>query len=85
MLSQYPIINADKCVKCKLCIEVCPTNAIHIPAKSSCAKCVKYCVTMQVPCAPEKLIFDYDQCTACGNCLPACPEQAIYWFFPENK
>ena len=76
---RFPAIDALKCNRCATCIEACPREAILSQLNTSCAKCVKYCITMQVPCAPEHIIFNYDRCDSCGLCVSACPQEAIYW------
>lgn len=34
---------------------------------------------MEVPCQPEKLIFDHEKCNECGQCIKACSRQALHW------
>ncbi|MCP3965943.1 MAG: hypothetical protein GY718_06240 [Lentisphaerae bacterium] len=53
---------------------------IDFALNTTCAKCVKYCSIMEVPCQPPNIIFNYKQCNSCGLCLKMCPEKAIYWF-----
>ncbi len=74
-----PVIDAAKCNRCNTCVDVCPRNAIHEPADTTCAKCIKYCFSMEVPCMPEHLAFAYDLCIRCGLCVAACPQKAIAW------
>jgi Pyruvate/2-oxoacid:ferredoxin oxidoreductase delta subunit len=81
---KLPVIDSLICKNCKKCIEVCPNNAIKAVWKNSCAKCVKYCLTMRVPCNPEKIIFDYEHCDNCGICIETCTENAIYWYSLEQ-
>ena len=81
---RLPAIDALKCNRCATCIEACPREAILSPLNTSCAKCVKYCITMQVPCAPEHIIFNYDRCDSCGLCVSACPKEAIYWITQDR-
>ena len=75
-----PAVYASKCNSCYSCVEACPRKAILIPVNTTCAKCVKYCLTMEVPCSPELVVFSYDLCDGCGICVDACPHGAIYWF-----
>lgn len=75
-----PAVDAAKCNSCYSCVEACPRNAILVPMNTTCAKCVKYCLTMEVPCSPEHVVFSYDLCDGCGICVEACPRDAIYWF-----
>jgi len=79
---KLPVIDFEICVLCKKCIESCPLKAIIEPMNTSCAKCIKYCLSMAVPCKPDNLIFNYELCDECGQCVTECPENAIYWFYP---
>lgn len=81
---KLPVIDFLKCKKCNKCIEACPNNAIIEPLNTSCSKCIKYCILMEVPCSPKNLIFDYELCDTCGLCIKACPDKAIYWYLPKN-
>ncbi|MBN1498061.1 MAG: 4Fe-4S binding protein [Spirochaetes bacterium] len=78
--TKFPAIDPKLCKKCNRCIEICPKNAIRESSNNCCAKCVKYCMTMEVPCSPELIVFDYELCDSCGECMSACPHDAIYWF-----
>jgi len=78
------VIDFTKCKKCNKCIEACPNKAMIVSFNSSCAKCVKYCSVMEVPCHPKEIIFQYEQCDACGICLKTCPENAIYRITPKK-
>jgi Pyruvate/2-oxoacid:ferredoxin oxidoreductase delta subunit len=77
---KVPIINESKCINCDKCITACPKNAICKKANYNCSKCIKYCLSIKVPCNPEHYIFCYEQCDACGLCIPACPVDAIIWY-----
>jgi hypothetical protein len=35
-----------------------------------CAKCVKYCSTMEVPCEPARIAICAERCDGCGSVLP---------------
>jgi Pyruvate/2-oxoacid:ferredoxin oxidoreductase delta subunit len=78
--TRLPVIDFSLCNECNRCIETCPHKAIVEHMNYSCSKCIKYCVTMNVPCSPKKIIFTYELCDACGLCIPACPVHAIQWF-----
>ena len=82
---KYPAIDFTKCIKCEKCIEVCPSRAIFMSPNYCCAKCVKYCLSMKVPCHPKEIIVSNERCTGCGICIDTCPEKAIYWSIPENN
>lgn len=73
MTEKLPVIDFFKCKKCMKCIETCPGRGVIEPMNTSCSKCIKYCISIQVPCSPENLIFVYDFCDACGLCVETCP------------
>ena len=75
-----PFIDVAKCINCEECITVCPTNAICKQYSYSCSKCIKYCLSLEVPCNPDHYIFCYEQCDTCGLCVTACSVDAINWF-----
>ena len=81
---KLPVIDFTKCRKCKKCIDACPNRAIIMTTNYCCAKCVKYCLTMKVPCHPKEIIFLNERCNKCGNCIDACSEKAISWFMPKD-
>jgi Fe-S-cluster-containing hydrogenase component 2 len=77
--ASLPVIDADKCTDCRECISVCPRDAIFEPLDVCCAKCMKYCMTMEVDCKREKPAIAVERCDGCGLCLPICPASAITW------
>lgn len=76
---RLPVIDASKCIDCEKCVAVCPENAIYKIVDVACAKCIKYCISMEVPCNPAHYIFCYDLCDACGKCVISCPSEVIHW------
>lgn len=74
-----PVIDTAKCTKCNLCFNICPKKAIVKASNNACAKCIKYCISMKVPCNPHYYVFCYEKCDACGLCIIACQNKAIYW------
>ncbi len=74
-----PAIDTTMCTNCKSCIVCCPTKAIQEPLNYSCAKCIKYCMTLDVPCRPAGVIIRYELCDGCGLCILSCPNDAIHW------
>lgn len=72
-----PIIDFSKCVKCEMCIKACPHDVIKREDLNTCAKCIKYCITLDVPCKGNEYVFDYDRCDSCGKCIEACVHGAI--------
>ena len=55
------IINQEKCIRCKLCIEVCPVNMIGINKNGV------------VNFLPDRAKI----CLECGQCMNVCPTDAI--------
>jgi Pyruvate/2-oxoacid:ferredoxin oxidoreductase delta subunit len=78
-VSQLPVIDNSKCTKCDDCYIICPLGAIVKSSNTACAKCIKYCISMKVPCDPLNYVFCYEKCDSCGLCVSACKSEAIYW------
>jgi len=72
-----PCIAHALCDGCGICIVQCPTRALIEPGNTGCAKCVKYCLTMEVPCLPARVVVIDALCDGCGVCASACPHHAI--------
>jgi ferredoxin len=71
------IIDQHLCVKCGKCAEVCPDGAVLRKKNDFCSRCIRYCMTLEVPCNPLSFFIDNEKCTNCGLCVDACPERAI--------
>ena len=71
------VLDTAKCTSCGMCVSSCPFHAIEEPMNFCCAKCVKYCSTMEVPCEPARIAICAERCDGCGLCIPCCPNQAI--------
>ena len=82
---KIPIVDTEICKNCKACIDICPNSAISSARKDTCSKCMRYCLVYEVPCKPEKIVFDYEYCDSCGQCIDVCPEKAIRWFTVKNN
>lgn len=54
----------SKCIGCKICTRVCPSNAIEIERVSETEKVFQAFVRM-------------DRCIFCGQCVDSCPKQAL--------
>jgi len=80
-----PVIDSSTCKRCDFCMTVCPRAAIQKAKSNACAKCIGYCLTMNVPCNPMHYVISYDQCDSCGLCVSTCPHEAIYWFSPPGN
>ncbi len=74
------VINFARCEKCGTCVNICPEEAIAIIRSSLCAKCIKYCISMKVPCTPEQIFINHSKCNACGICIEKCRFGAIYFY-----
>jgi Pyruvate/2-oxoacid:ferredoxin oxidoreductase delta subunit len=79
------VIDFSTCSLCGVCVSVCPHSVIYRKTRSACDKCIKYCITMDVPCEAAKYAFDYRRCDSCGTCIEACSENSISWFTPDQK
>ena len=59
-----PVWDAEKCIKCYLCIDLCPEGAISaLPLGEDGKK--------------QGVQIDYDFCKGCGICANECPHEAI--------
>jgi ferredoxin len=79
------VVDNHLCIKCGQCIEVCMDNAIIKMKNQFCSKCIRYCMTIEVPCNPIQYIIDETQCKLCGKCLDLCPVGAIQKKFNKDK
>ncbi len=75
----FPSIDPARCTGCQTCVATCPQGALVEPFNIRCAKCVKYCSSLEVECRREKPVVLVEHCDACGLCLPACPTGAMAW------
>jgi Pyruvate/2-oxoacid:ferredoxin oxidoreductase delta subunit len=75
--TRRPVIDATKCVNCKACVDGCPNHAIEEAFDYCCAKCVKYCLVMGVPCQPVRVVIRDERCDGCGVCVSVCSYGAI--------
>lgn len=74
MVNGKSFIDQSKCIKCGLCVEACPYNAIikmERPCASVCG--VKAIGTDSLGRAD----IDQDKCVSCGMCMANCPFGAI--------
>lgn len=69
------VIDQSKCKKCRLCIKVCPYQAI-----------VRRTVPCEAACPVDAIhkdvnglaSIDYEKCIRCGRCTAACPFGAVH-------
>jgi Pyruvate/2-oxoacid:ferredoxin oxidoreductase delta subunit len=85
ILTELPVIDYNLCTHCNICVEVCPKGVISSAMNYTCDKCVKYCISMEVPCSPEHYVFNYVDCDVCGICVEHCPEKAMNWYKVKKK
>ena len=62
------VIDADKCIRCRICDWVCPGDVIYKEAGDEDLPVVRY----------------PDECWYCGHCEDGCPTQAITIVFPPQ-
>ncbi len=65
-------INFDECKGCRLCVEACPKNCLHIGNRIN-------------KIGYQHAEFDSEQCTACGICFYMCPELGAITVIKEDK
>lgn len=68
------VIDQDKCVKCGMCQNACPYNAIIKQERPCSAACGMNAIYSDEHGRAE---IDYDKCVSCGMCLVSCPFGAI--------
>lgn len=69
------VIDGTKCKNCKMCISVCPYNAI-VKIK---VPCEDACPVASIAKDENGLAkIDFNTCIACGKCVAACPFGAIH-------
>ncbi len=66
---EKPVIDPEKCVRCRLCWIYCPDTAIlEVEEPYTNSKGRTFKLTYKV---------DYDRCKGCGICAEECPVDAI--------
>lgn len=64
-----PIINKNKCINCKNCVAICPTDVYGLQKKDA------VCPEIQYP----------EECWHCNSCVLECPVKAISLRLPLNQ
>lgn len=76
-------IDADKCVSCGVCQEICPDCAILVIRKldgdcMACATCESVCPGGAIyVCGSLEYTLNPEKCLRCGECFRACPTGAM--------
>lgn len=68
------VIDQDKCIKCGMCQNACPYNAIIKQERPCAAACGMNAIHTD---DHGRADIDYDKCVSCGMCLVSCPFGAI--------
>lgn len=65
-------INEHNCKGCRLCVDACPKQCLHIGSKIN---SIGY----------QYAIFKSESCTACGICYYTCPEFGTITVYKEEN
>ncbi len=69
------VIDGEKCKNCKMCVNVCPYNAIvklKVPCEDSCP------VDAIAKNEHGLARIDFSKCISCGKCVSSCPFGAVH-------
>ena len=75
IINNKSVIDGPKCKNCKMCISVCPYNAIvkiKVPCEDSCP------VDAIAKNEHGLARIDFSKCISCGKCVSACPFGAVH-------
>lgn len=68
------VIDQDKCIKCKKCVNACPYHSIVETNRPCAAACGVHAIGSDYLGRAE---IDVDKCVSCGACINACPFGAV--------
>lgn len=76
---KYPVLvdvegkGEHRCISCKVCEEICPSNAIKIKSDES----INFPSSLKFGKVPSEFLLDINLCHQCAICLKACPVSAL--------
>ncbi len=68
------VINQEKCIKCRRCLNACPYNSIIFQKRPCSAACGVKAIGSD---NENRAVINHEKCVNCGMCMTACPFGAI--------
>ncbi|MCA9400170.1 MAG: tRNA epoxyqueuosine(34) reductase QueG [Candidatus Omnitrophica bacterium] len=72
-IERDPLLKWD-CGQCRLCLDACPTGALHTPFEVDSPKCISYqTIEQKQPMTPKQMMPSQDWLFGCDICQEVCP------------